>query len=545
MAKKRKQVSVSSGDANSESDGTSAECENRRGRTVLALVGKAVQRGTKIPLEWNHNKLPTGVNKDIFATYIGVVVRERVSINYREWEDVPKDVINEVYEFITKGFIVPDEHRGYVLRRASTRWRCFKARLRKDWMYDSKGENKKVIIRKPPSIYPWINQTDWDKFIATYTDPKFKELSELNRERAKMKTSSYRGGRKGYLYYEEEIAKELQRQEVQGKDVPRHLVWIRAHSRQENGVLYFDNPADLEVAEAIKALEAQQMQGEIDTTGRNDILGRALKTPEHGGCVRGVGSGVTNKQYFGYNKPAPPSHLHSELKKVKSQLENLTNTQNLLLSYLASGHSDPEQLKQFSLTDHGSGGDKVGYLGSCGNQRSNIRDSQSTPSHILAGQGLQGVSFQLGQHLGKMQEGGFGVSKGLSDHGLSDIEGKYGGCFSIKGNEVQTETYRVAWPELEPEPEKTHVPEKFPESEQVFIDEPFQKGVDSLCSLAIENDKWNDIVAIGTVYVPNEGEVIKHHFKPVPNGHYRVCIIDEINPNAPLPCPEGEIQFIC
>ncbi|XP_021746871.1 uncharacterized protein LOC110712725 [Chenopodium quinoa] len=42
-----------------------------------------------------------------------------------------------------------------------------------------------------------------------------------------------------------------------------------------------------------------------------------------------------------------------------------------------------------------------------------------------------------------------------------------------------------------------------------------------------------------------EGEVVKHHFKPVPSGHYRVCVKEEINPNAPLPCPEGEIRFIC
>lgn len=75
-----------------------------------------------------------------------------------------------------KGFIVPNERKSYVLGRASIRWRTFKARLRKNWMYDSKGENKNLIIRTPPAIYPWILQSDWLRFIATYTDPKFKVL---------------------------------------------------------------------------------------------------------------------------------------------------------------------------------------------------------------------------------------------------------------------------------------------------------------------------------------------------------------------------------
>ncbi|KAL9241982.1 hypothetical protein vseg_016030 [Gypsophila vaccaria] len=205
MAKKRKQISVSGDDTNSDSYEASGECENRRGRTVLKIIGKAIHKGIKIPLEWNHNKVPIGANRGIFANYIAVIVRERVSINYREWEDVPIEVLDEFYEFITKGFIVPDERESYVLGRASIHWRSFKSRLRRDWIYNSKGHNKNVIIRNPCRIYPWITQSEWDKFIAISTDPKFKELSELNRERAKMKNLSYRGGRKRYLYIEEEI----------------------------------------------------------------------------------------------------------------------------------------------------------------------------------------------------------------------------------------------------------------------------------------------------------------------------------------------------
>lgn len=98
--------------------------------------------------------------------------------------------------------------------------------------------------------------------------------------------------------------------------------------------------------------------------GRNDILARALKTPEHGGCVRGVGGGVTNKEYFGYNKPVPPNQLQSELKEVKSKLANVTNSQTLLMSFVMSNfHMTPEQLHHFQL---GSSGAQLGGLN--GNQ---------------------------------------------------------------------------------------------------------------------------------------------------------------------------------
>ncbi|XP_021733385.1 uncharacterized protein LOC110700161 isoform X2 [Chenopodium quinoa] len=505
MSKKRKQASANEASETGEAE-ESADCENRRGRTVAAVVGKAFLSGVKIPLEWNHNKVPFGENRDIFSSYIGVIVRERVNINYRDLEEVPKEVIDDLFKFITRGFIVPEERRNYVLGRASIQWRAFKARLRKDWMYDTKGVNPNVIIKKPPSIYPFITQPDWTKFIETYTDDAFKELSDKNREREKMNTSRYRGGRKGYFYYEQEIAAELQKQGVQVRDVSRHLVWIRAHSRQKDGAMTFDNPADFEITQTIKALEAQQIQGEIEATGRNDILARALKNPEHGGCVGGVGSGVTNKLYFGYNKPLPQSQLQSNLKCLKSKLENVVNTQNLLLSYLmSSGQVNAEQLKELGDSSgnqvaHQLAGIQAGGSGGQGLDGLGLgRDSW-----------LQGLSFQLASEqnkvthqLASVQKGGSGGEE-LDDHldvfGSKGDQGVRGFNFqeqNFQACEVQPEPYHVAWPEdeyvLENENLETHVLN----NEQDITGQPFPKGVDSLCSFAIKSDKGVDIVAIG------------------------------------------------
>lgn len=105
MARKRKQVNLPEGGENTEDEDNSdverANREDERGRTVLATVGKAIQNGTKIPLEWDRiKKIPCGEFKDTFSTYIGVIARERVCITYKTWNDVPKVLLDDLYESI-------------------------------------------------------------------------------------------------------------------------------------------------------------------------------------------------------------------------------------------------------------------------------------------------------------------------------------------------------------------------------------------------------------------------------------------------------------
>ncbi|XP_074319134.1 uncharacterized protein LOC141656159 [Silene latifolia] len=207
MAKKNKQAHQRRNDSESDPE-SDAENENReyeRGCTVLALVGKAIDSNTKIPLQWNSRKVPFGDYKTSFSTYIGVVARERVSINYRKWPDVPQAKLDEVYEFITKGFIVREDRRKWILTRASKIWNAFKTRLRKYWLYKSDGEIRKKRTWK----YRRIHQPVCDKFTATYTTPEFRAISAKFREKSQLKNSSYRGGRRGYQYFEEQVEQEL------------------------------------------------------------------------------------------------------------------------------------------------------------------------------------------------------------------------------------------------------------------------------------------------------------------------------------------------
>lgn len=73
---------------------------------------------------------------------------------------------------------MPEDRRGYVLKQASKRWRAFKFRLRKYFIYeyDEEGNIINLIIWTPPRLYPWITKDEWEIFIKTCTKFEFKVI---------------------------------------------------------------------------------------------------------------------------------------------------------------------------------------------------------------------------------------------------------------------------------------------------------------------------------------------------------------------------------
>ncbi|KAL2905243.1 Bardet-Biedl syndrome 10 protein [Bienertia sinuspersici] len=314
------------------------------------------------------------------------------------------------------------------------------------------------------------------------------------------------GKPKNSLFEEENVVEEFEKQGISVTLVPRYLTWLKAHSRAEDGNLIFDNPIDLAVADAIKTLEAQCKGGKVVIEGRrDDILARALKKPEQGRHVFGVGSGVTMR--------------------------------------------DEDQVTQFftsvgngKLGENGGqlgGGD--GQMGGNGGQRLNgVKSTCST------GVGYEGVLFTQLLTGGAFKSGG--------QLGEGDIDSQVPSKPPL--SQQQIEPYRVPWPENkdvnqeEPAFPDIELHSSVPKSMPIITnhspnpDNNFRRGWNDCC-LALEVNKELEIVALGRVYIPEELEVIVLDGKPVPHDTRQVDVIHDIVPTALLPCPMGELTFVC
>jgi hypothetical protein len=73
---------------------------------------------------------------------------------------------------LQKAYVVGDERKRFVLRRAGTLHRAWRTKVRKKFLRDENGN----INEHPPSDYPEIKQEHWDSFVATAQSDAFQVL---------------------------------------------------------------------------------------------------------------------------------------------------------------------------------------------------------------------------------------------------------------------------------------------------------------------------------------------------------------------------------
>ncbi|KAL5154272.1 hypothetical protein HKD37_19G053662 [Glycine soja] len=212
----------------------------------------------------------TGPMREKFHSYLGVVVREKAKFDIPEAAKVKTKVMSTV----------------------ATRWQQFKSTLTSKFVFgNTKGQQMQDVVTKYG-----LDPEAWKQFEATRLTPNWEGIRKRAQSIQKHNDYPHLLSRGGYDLLEKKLLDEkrkrveeealLSENPASVDDPPspikRHVKWKVARTRAYGNMT---SESAQEITDKIAT------QGSFVPHGRQDILNTAIGRPDHGGCVRAVGSG--------------------------------------------------------------------------------------------------------------------------------------------------------------------------------------------------------------------------------------------------------------
>ncbi|PRQ37919.1 putative transposase, Ptta/En/Spm, plant, transposase, Tnp1/En/Spm [Rosa chinensis] len=264
----------------------------KRGMVTMNRITKRLIHGRRMKVEFNAQGEPIGKAAKEMQSYIGVLARTKIPISIQDWREVDVDEKDKIWESIQDAFVVPKEWKKLVITSAANKWREFKSKLTK--LYIIPYLETPEFLQFPPDDYRSIDQEDWDIFVADRTSHAFQELRHAQILKRKENKYPHRMARKGYANLQEELSESTPIEELD-----RATMWIKARQDKTGS---FNGPVIEKAAEKIEIFKKRVFDGEITTSGSDDVLTLALGSPEYPGRVRGVGGFFKPHSYFNLPK---------------------------------------------------------------------------------------------------------------------------------------------------------------------------------------------------------------------------------------------------
>ncbi|KAH1233753.1 hypothetical protein GmHk_09G026124 [Glycine max] len=279
-----------------------------------------------------------GPHKKKLRTYLGIVARDKVDITYENWKEVPTAQKDLIWEDIQAEFDIPE---------------ASDSRTKKEVITDHGGEMEADGVEDTVCDKYDISKEKWAQFCQTRRDPSWEDVRMKAQTIQKQNTAPHILSRGGYDYLEQKLLAEKTKKKMleaaqsgsvdcvidPPSPVRRHVKWKMAHTKKTGEMT---TEAAKEIAEKIDSFEEQATQGLFVPHGHQDVLAAAIGRPEHPGCVRGTGAGVTIKQYFGSAprtsrsaSSLPLDELHQLTQQIRDQLE-VSITEKVMRQVMAS-----------------------------------------------------------------------------------------------------------------------------------------------------------------------------------------------------------------
>ncbi|TYK27216.1 transposase [Cucumis melo var. makuwa] len=173
-------------------------------------------------------------------------------------------------------FIIDSRSRKSILKTAGTTFTQFKHWLTKKYILPFKNELE--LLKRPPYMYSYIDQKEWEEFVRSRLCPHFEVKRKLQQERRKKNKYNHRLLRKGYANLREEL-KNIPSEE---SELNRASMWKKARVDKKG---QYDNEDVQEVVNRIDEISKTCADKEPSP---NDVLTQALGTQESSGRVRRV-----------------------------------------------------------------------------------------------------------------------------------------------------------------------------------------------------------------------------------------------------------------
>ncbi|WVY93816.1 hypothetical protein V8G54_032904 [Vigna mungo] len=236
----------------------------KRGRSGTWLRELTVTRNAdhRLPIRFDMKTCkPLGENSTKFISYVALLGRSKASILCDDWDHVPENVKNQIWQSIFN----------------------FKTMLTSRYIYGSK------VDKNPYEKYQFLDEETWQAFKKKRLDPVFQAKRKAAQEIAKKNLYPHRLSREGYEKLEQKMMKEASASNPSGASdtstiirPPRYDTWKRARQRPSGE---YTSKEVASIASRIDELVEQSTQGTFIPEGREDILAVAIGRPEHSGRV--------------------------------------------------------------------------------------------------------------------------------------------------------------------------------------------------------------------------------------------------------------------
>ncbi|KAL9414402.1 hypothetical protein AB3S75_042803 [Citrus x aurantiifolia] len=161
----------------------------------------------KIIVEYNDYGIPVGEGGTELRSYIGVVVRDNVSILYNDWRRVPLEIKEKCWDHVlTMG----------------TSLRNFRSALITEFIQSNKDHYNKLKL--PPTKYPRITKSEWQEFVDRMLGTEFQkaelEVSIKEIDRNQLWLMAQRNSSGGYEDDVQQVARKIEDLKSQVEQAP-------------------------------------------------------------------------------------------------------------------------------------------------------------------------------------------------------------------------------------------------------------------------------------------------------------------------------------